>query len=185
MASMCQFHYLIDNTTSIWCKFFDPSIVRTFNYKEDLVFACYFIKYQVSRLMACDLFKDLLSKLRDISSPKATTSRINLYFGSMLSVYNVLGIGFNGDYPDLNYKSIDERHPYNGYWLSILDPMNANLAFVVYKCRRDRFKVRVFLNENLIKLNGCSEKDCDLNKFFDYYQNYLNKCQSTQISCQI
>ena len=62
---MCQYEYLVDGENSIWCKFFDEDILKLVEYKEDIKYHCkYGYKYNISRLMTCDLVKNLLDSLK-------------------------------------------------------------------------------------------------------------------------
>ncbi|RNA16061.1 multiple inositol polyphosphate phosphatase 1-like, partial [Brachionus plicatilis] len=62
----CQYQFLIDKTVSVWCKFFDLETMKLLEYKEDIENNCkYGFKYDISRLMACDLIKDLMGSLKE------------------------------------------------------------------------------------------------------------------------
>lgn len=79
------------------------------------------------------------------------------------------------------------------YRTSLIDPMNTNIAIVVYKCSSlnsanqqvDKYKVRAFMSENLLTLEACQSTECDLDQFVNYYQSFVNQCQSTEASCAI
>jgi len=61
----CQYEYLVDPTiSSIWCKFFDTKMLKTIEFREDLKYNCkYGYKYELSRLMTCDLIGNLIENL--------------------------------------------------------------------------------------------------------------------------
>ena len=60
----CQYEYLINGKTSIWCRFFDRKALKTLEYQEDIKYNCkYSYKYNISRDMACDLLKNLSDSL--------------------------------------------------------------------------------------------------------------------------
>lgn len=62
---MCQYEYLIDKTDSVWCKFFDKETLQLLEYREDIKYHCkYGYKHDISRLMTCDLVKNLLQSLK-------------------------------------------------------------------------------------------------------------------------
>lgn len=61
---MCEYEYLIDGSESIWCKFFSQSVLQLQEYREDMQSYCKFgFKHSISRLMTCDLVKDLVAYL--------------------------------------------------------------------------------------------------------------------------
>jgi hypothetical protein len=63
---MCQYEYLIDGKNSVWCKFFDKSILQALEHREDIDYNCkYGYRYNISRDMTCDLIENLLDNLDD------------------------------------------------------------------------------------------------------------------------
>ena len=63
---MCQSEYLLDQTVSIWCKFFDLETIKLLEYKEDVKYNCkYGFKFDISQMMSCDLIKDLVESLKN------------------------------------------------------------------------------------------------------------------------
>ena len=63
----CQYEYLINGTNSVWCKYFDKDLLKLLEYREDLKYNCkYSYKYELSRLMTCDLVSDLLTRLNNM-----------------------------------------------------------------------------------------------------------------------
>ena len=66
---ICQYEYLIDGTESVWCKFLDNETLATLTYREDIKYHCkYGFKYNVSRLMTCDLVSDLIQTLEQFKT---------------------------------------------------------------------------------------------------------------------
>lgn len=71
--------------------------------------------------------------------------------------------------------------------------MNSNIAFILYKCNKGswnkinnkNYVIRVFHNENLIKIDGCKSEDCNLDDFLEHYSELLNKCVSTSEVCRL
>ena len=61
---MCQYEYLMDGTNSVWCRFFDTDTLKLVEYREDIKYHCKFgYKYNLSRLMTCDLVSNLNENL--------------------------------------------------------------------------------------------------------------------------
>ena len=191
---MCQYEHLTDGKDSIWCRFFDSNILKTIEYREDIKYHCkYGYKYEISRLMACDLVNNLLITLKSIQTEQRNASKINIYFthsSTMLTFFSVFGIGNSTS--NFDFENIEVENKKRTYRISWMDPMNSNIAFVLYKCNGDdqtrnkkSFKLRVFHNENLIKLNGCTSIDCNLENFLDFYSQFISKCKSSQSVCQL
>ena len=70
----------------------------------------------------------------------------------------------------------------------MMDPMNSNIAFVLYECRkkkRVKYLLKAFLNENQIKIDGCKSDICELDEFLSYYENFKTICVSTMNVCKI
>jgi hypothetical protein len=107
----------------------------------------------------------------------------------MLSFFTTLGIG--KDDKNFNFENLNEPNPDRKYRLSYLDPMNSNIALVLYKCnsgttQENKYIVRAFLNENHIKLEACKTVDCDLNEFVNHFKDkILNKCSSSKEVCKL
>lgn len=81
----------------------------------------------------------------------------------------------------------DLKVPKKRHWRSsLVSPFSANLAFVLYRCpkssssswfsssssnKRDKFKVLASVTEQPVKLGGCKDTDCNIQRFMDTYDN--------------
>ncbi len=105
----------------------------------------------------------------------------------MLPFYAVMGIA--KDKNNFNFSNITIENKNRKYKVTMLDPMNSNIAFVVYECRNKdvvKYKLKTFLNENLIKVDGCnSQYVCELDDFLNYFENFKIDCKSTIDVCKI
>ena len=105
----------------------------------------------------------------------------------MLPFYAVMGI--DKDSSNFNFNNITIENKNRKYRISSLDPMNSNIAFVLYECRKKNvmtFKLRVFQNENLIKTDGCSSsQDCNLDEFLEHFEKFKRTCGSTRSVCKL
>jgi hypothetical protein len=154
-------------------------------------------KHRISQSMACDLFKNLLYSLRTykqgVEEFDLTAKKIQLFFthgGDILSFYSALEIAKN--ISDFDKDTILTENKNRSFRTSLLDPMNSNIAFILYQCFQfsnnqivSKYTIRVFLNEKLIKLARCSSVDCDLNEFFGFYEQFVNQCGSTKQACTV
>ena len=62
----CQYEFLIEQKVSVWCKLFDLETIKLLQYRNDIEKNCKFgYKYDISRLMTCDLITDLIESLRE------------------------------------------------------------------------------------------------------------------------
>jgi hypothetical protein len=122
-----------------------------------------------------------------------TAKKIQLLFthsSTMLSFYGALEIDKNPT--DFVLANILTENTNRSYRISPLDPMNSNIAFVLYKCAPlsgfeagSQYSIRVFLNEKLVKLARCSSVDCDLNEFLGFYERFVSECGSTERACAL
>jgi multiple inositol-polyphosphate phosphatase/2,3-bisphosphoglycerate 3-phosphatase len=196
MLKMCQYEYLIDKTDSVWCKFFDDNDLRLIEYREDIKYHCkYGYKYPLVTAMTCDLLDNLLDNLKNFTTITNTKKRVQLLFGhssTMLPFYTLLGIARSKS--DFNFADIAQENKSRLYRMSQLDPMNTNIAFVVYDCGggggvggdKTKLRVRAFQNERLIKVDGCqSGESCGLDEFLKFYQKIKANCGSTRSVCQV
>lgn len=105
----------------------------------------------------------------------------------MLSFLASLGIGKSQD--NFDFENITKVNPNRKFKTSHLNPTNSNIGFLLFKCEKKslqpKYLLRVYLNEKLIKTDGCQSSDCDLTEFLNYFTFFTSLCQSTKNSCQI
>ena len=103
----------------------------------------------------------------------------------MIPFLSLLGIGKDEN----NFDSINvlNENTNRKFRVSILSPMNSNIAFGLYKCQNSKsnYTLRAFHNENLVKIDGCSSEDCDLFEFINYYDKIIKSCVSAENVCKI
>ena len=89
-----------------------------------------------------------------------------------MTFYSILGLYRNKN--DFNLNKIENENENRVWKNSKIDPMNANIAFVLYNCNstnHNQYKIRVFHNENLVKTDGCeTAENCDLEDFIEYFR---------------
>ncbi len=114
-----------------------------------------------------------------------------LYFtrtGTMVSFLRALnlfqpGLEFYSD----NIEQLSE----NRLWrLSKIDPLNSNLAFVLYQytgpdLHKPKYIIKVFHNEKQVRVTGCNSYQCDLDKFLSRSRQFINSCKNSKSSCTI
>lgn len=56
-------------------------------------------------------------------------------------------------------------------------PFNVNLAHILYRCPKEKYKILNLHNENPIIVRGCSSAFCDLDTFAKIYEPTLKDCR--------
>ena len=112
---------------------------------------------------------------------------------TILPFYSTLEIADNDK--NFNLDNILLENEDRDYFVSELDPMNSNIAFIVYKSffedpnnssKFPKYYLRVFRNEKLIKIKACGYmRNCDLEIFLKYFQDLNKSCDSSQAVCKI
>jgi hypothetical protein len=74
--------------------------------------------------------------------------------------------------------------------LSKIDPLNSNIAFVLYQHDghdpyKPRYIVKVFHNENQIKISGCNSYECDFDRFLNHSSQFISKCKDSRTVCSL
>ena len=105
-----------------------------------------------------------------------------------------LGIADNNG-NNFDYNNIGIVNKRREYKVSDLDPMNANVAIVAYRCSfakpmSERFPdhyVKVFRNERAVGLKAAcgNEKNCDLKRFLEFYGRFVSECGSSREVCKL
>lgn len=105
----------------------------------------------------------------------------------MHSFLTSLGVGKSQD--NFDTENITVENPNRKFRTSWLNPTNSNIGFLLFKCekkfKQSKYLLRVYLNENLIKVDGCQSSDCDLTEFLNYFTFFSSICQSTEHSCKL
>ena len=107
----------------------------------------------------------------------------------MLPFYAAMGIA--KDATNFNPDNITAENVNRKYKVTRLDPMNSNIAIVLYECELPiemnsrRYMIRAFHNENLVTLDGCSSPNCDFGEFISYLEKFHRSCVSTTDVCRI
>jgi hypothetical protein len=191
---MCQYEYIIDGTDSVWCKFFDRHWLQLVEYREDIKNNCrYGKRHAMNTLKECDLVKNAADNLRGFvrgyETSDASAKKIQLLFSHSSTVapfYTILGLGVSAD--DFNLNDIYTENVNRKFRGSFLDPLNSNIAFVLYRSDDvnggNEYTIRVFLNENLVKIKPCKSTDCKLEELVDFLDEFVESCGSSKQYCQ-
>ncbi len=64
VMNACQQKYI---TESPWCKLLDNDVFKQYEIYEDIIYHCKFgYKYEITKMMTCDLIKELKERLSNI-----------------------------------------------------------------------------------------------------------------------
>jgi hypothetical protein len=91
------------------------------------------------------------------------------------------------DEADFDLDHIEIENVNRRFQTSKLVPMSANIVFIMYSCgdKLSDFKLRAFLNENLIKLDACQTVDCRFDEIQSYLNSLISHCVSTKSVCSL
>lgn len=176
MYDMCIYETSFNQSdSSPWCTAFTPSQIYDLEYPEDLR------KYyesghgrEANARFLCELMNDMLGHLGNNKQPRA------IVFLSHSSSYLLLlaSLGAFKDSEPLradNYHRLDNRK----WRLSRIARLASNFAAVKYHCPNEveKRKVRFFINEEPLELDGCDNGMCDWSAVEDRYKIY------SQVNC--
>lgn len=108
---------------------------------------------------------------------------------SMLPFLATMGIP-NDSGTNFNFSNLNAENANRDYKTTKLNPVNSNLALVLYDCNGNNkslpaFMVRAFHNENLVKLVSCQSVNCDLYGLINYLTAFTLICGSTEQICDL
>lgn len=186
---MCQYEYIIDGTDSIWCKYFDKEWLQLVEYREDIKNHCrYGKRHAITVLKECDLVQNALDSLNTFTRDGEDNlhHKIQLLFSHSSTVtpfYTIMGIG-TGD-RDFNINDIFTENKQRTFRNTFIDPMNSNIALILYKSVTNQtdYTVRVFHNEQLIHPKMCKTADCQLDEVRTYFETFVAVCGSSKQAC--
>lgn len=156
------------------------SHVKVLEYSEDQQF--YFrtsYGWEGSSRAACFSMKDMLHNLESNDSPKLVA-----YFGHIF-VFN-LHLTAMGAFKDAEPLASDnfDKMANRKFRTSEIVPFSANLAAVKYNCPNDDVpvKVKFFLNQKTLELDGCVDGLCKLRDVMERYAAF-NQADCSAIYC--
>lgn len=155
---------------SPWCAAFVEESLKVFEYEEDLHYYTHnSYGQQLSTRVGCQPLQDMFRHFTDAAKGDAKDEPRGIFYfthSSMLQLF-LTTIGAAEDASPLtasNYESGRHRK----WRTSYLAPFAANFAAVFYRCDSAN-KVRFYLNEKPLELEGCEMGVCD----WEYLQQKL------------
>ncbi|CAF1147137.1 unnamed protein product [Didymodactylos carnosus] len=180
ITKACAYETSIDEQTSPWCKLLTGKLNEFKEYEGDLKHNCrYGYKYPINYEQTCSLMKQFHSDL----STMLKKPQNNFYFGHANTVTTfVTKLGLYKDPYSLEAKHFRQK---NQWKISLISPMNTNIAFILYKnCRGsdNRYSMQVIHNQHLVIPDGCQGKPlCNVHEFLKHYSSFVKTCNFKQI----
>jgi multiple inositol-polyphosphate phosphatase/2,3-bisphosphoglycerate 3-phosphatase len=104
-----------------------------------------------------------------------------IYFKHIFLVFARLGL-FEDSVPltHANRQKVTNRE----WRTSFMDSFASNLAFVLFQCKGDQYRVGAYVQERPVNLPGCSQKLCHFSEFSAKYGQLADSCNLDNI-CRI
>jgi len=179
MYLACSFESAWNPTNaSTWCNIFDEYDFQVLEYRQDVEY--YWIDgygYKLTYEQACPTLEDIVlqtgAKIKDESAPSVVA-----YFthsGTLLKVIARLGL-FKDSIPLLG--SNFEHHRSSRKWRTTeIDPFATNIAFILFNCSDDDYKVGMMFKEKPMQQPLCGGKYlCTFKEFEDSLQPFTKDC---------
>ncbi|XP_023702394.1 multiple inositol polyphosphate phosphatase 1-like [Cryptotermes secundus] len=183
MYTICRFEkaWHVDSV-SPWCAAFSEDELKVLEYKEDLS-AYYKHGYgsDLNKKVGCVLVKDFLDRFSKLENGENQPAGV-FYFShdtDMQLFLTSLGVAKDSEtLTHSNYKSMENR-----LWrTSLLTPFAANFAAVFFKCDGGRFGVQFYLQEQLLRIDGCESDLGDLCDWAAIKKKYGSVSQNCDLS---
>ncbi|XP_078035092.1 multiple inositol polyphosphate phosphatase 1 [Augochlora pura] len=164
---------------SPWCAAFTEESLKVFEYEEDLHYYTHSSYGQpMSPRVGCQPLQDMFQHFSKLENRDAKDEQQGVFYfthSSMLQLF-LTTLGVAEDSTPLtasNYEAKQDRK----WRTSYLAPFAANLAAVFYRCDSAN-KVRFYLNEKPLELEGCEQGVCD-------WEFLKNKLKTPGFNCNI
>lgn len=147
-----------------------PSQIDVFGYHEDLKY--YYLSGHgsaINKIIACFTVQDLLERFESNESPEVTayyshSAVIQQFLTALDAFKDKTALNAN------NYLEMAQRK----WKTSYISPFAANIGVVKYECPTES-KVKIFVNEETLKLDWCSADGIcnwsDMIKKYSFYKN--------------
>lgn len=131
------------------------------------------------------IIKNLYSRYENSDDSITKFKSMFTHSSTIISFLASIGVGKSDE--NFDYESIISENVNRKYRTSNINPTNSNIGFLLFKCNeissKPKYLLRTFLNEHLIKIDGCQSSDCDLNEFLNYITFFVSTCKSTKDAC--
>ncbi|XP_073945582.1 multiple inositol polyphosphate phosphatase 1-like [Choristoneura fumiferana] len=188
MYQMCRYNKAWDITKkSPWCGAFSREDLRRFEYAEDLeTYTKYGYQSDLSPKLGCTQVKDFVNFFRNhVKEDAPVQPRVSVQFAEtplLLMLLTALGarhdnVPLTGD--NYHTTAVQSRQWSN----SIMDPFNANIAAVLYRCNpngnfgfKDRYQILFLQNAQTMKIDNCRDGLCEWSHVISKFGDLADKC---------
>lgn len=192
--NMCKFENAMKDD-SVWCSLFSKNDIKALEYIEDVksyIGGAYGENVKVKQ--TCPLVKNLIEAFEEgIKLTGAPGEKRKAYYffshaGPMKKLLAAFGLFKDDDsFSESRIRDFEGnlKVPKDRKWRSsVISPFSANMAFVLYRCekagRQVKHKVLATVTERPVKLAGCKDTRCSVDKFFAAY-NDMKNCDLNEI----
>eukprot|EP01097_Dermamoeba_algensis_P003857 TRINITY_DN2613_c0_g1_i1.p1 TRINITY_DN2613_c0_g1~~TRINITY_DN2613_c0_g1_i1.p1 ORF type:complete len:551 (+),score=120.38 TRINITY_DN2613_c0_g1_i1:56-1708(+) len=166
------------DTFTNWCSEFSHEDGLIFDFQSDI--KNYYEKaygQNISYHIAAPLLQEIYSQLRTSALESPSVHLRFAHAETILPLYSILGL-YKDEF-ELNEKVNLEQMTKRQFRSSVISPMGANIAFLLFKCPASsssspptRDIVKIYVNEREEKIPGCDD-ECELHEFAALYQSHL------------
>lgn len=178
MFTACAFEVTVFQRTDGWCQVFSPNDINTYTYVGDL--EDYYEKsygsgigYQISAV----ILQSMVTTMEGIMNRADPYQYQNAYLRfahaeDIIPFAALLGL-FKDEFPltaNLSTGQIETRK----WTTSVISPMGANIALILYNCGNGEYKVKLTHNEVEYFFPGCDDLFCSYTQFTSLYADALS-----------
>ncbi|XP_043251459.1 multiple inositol polyphosphate phosphatase 1-like [Colletes gigas] len=181
MYTACTFEraWFVDKL-SPWCAAFTKESLKVFEYEEDLYYY-YYSSYgrELSDKIGCTTLQDMFNHFLKLEKGDSNDEPYGVFYFTHSTSLQLLfrTMGFAEDTIPLKASNYEAMKNNRKWRTSHLVPFAANIAAVFYRCDSSN-KVRFYLNEKPLYLEGCDSGVCD----WEYLKETLG---NTAFNCNI
>ena len=169
MWDMCRWEMSWYKSNWAWCAIFTRDEMKLFEDNDDLFFYLQDgYAYNITREMTGVLLNDLLSKLKD-NREDTSVGNSRFYFAHSETFLPFLTrLGIARDHPPLSVDNLPDERKWR---TSLIGGESSNLAVVGMRCG-EREKIKFYLNERVVNVDGCKDNICDVGEFLSKNEQF-------------
>jgi len=180
--SLCAYDYIINQERNKFCSLFSKEDFELIETYYDI--SSYFDKgygWDLSYEIACPLVADIVDIMEKKISGSDKITKAYLRFAHAETILPLIArLGLYNDSFKLNWDTDISKLNGRKWRTSELSTFSANLAFVLYHCENNEYKVEVMLNEGQVKFDGCSDIFCPFDQFKNLFP-FIKQCNFDSI----
>lgn len=159
MFLMCAFGIQTDSADSSWCAVFEEADFKVVEYLSDL--KLYWDRSygrKINYKMACPLYVEITDTFENFLKQGKPHGIFRFaHTGTVIPLLTMLGLYNDSVAPRADNFNQQANRTFR---VSDVVPMSANVAFVLYKCKRDGAKLKTERNGNVEEKSNCKGNKC-------------------------